>query len=1358
MKILRLGTGWMAAPSPRVGDNPSASVHRRLPSALAICAVIALWPLHAPAQYMFRWEARIAGVGIAQSLYQYLSPAQALRDLRELNHNGLQWQLVYQSEDPLLYYNPFLPMSGYKGPPGTESGSADATCALSCAASSSPGTWLGTKRALNPAALYEYWNCDCQRPVPGGNPPTQIFPMASNAYCGPPGGPVGFSWSHHGGGAYVSYWRTAPEGVCHSAAHGFIRGDGFDARKADNACHMGNPTHPALGSKTHQEPIYQGLGGTGSLDFELYYSTNMYSTSVKTAGWSHTYSRLVAPGGNNQVFVFRPNGYVSRFVLSGSVYVTDADIPDKLVRLGDGGGNTIGWTFTNSTNDEVESYDASGKLASITARDGASRTLVYSNANTPSSIAPSPGLLISVTDAVGRQLALAYDASGRLTTLTDPAGRTYAFAYDANANLTTITWPDTRTRQYVYGNADYANALTGIIDEKGSRYSTYTYGSHGRVTASQHAGGTDSFSYVYNANRSTTVTDPLGTSRTMSFTTVLGNIKPVSVSQPCSNCGGQSASSTTYDANGNTTSKTDFNGKKACYAYDVARNLETARVEGLLAAENCTTSLAAPPSRPDVRKITTTWHATFRLPTTITEPVAGGSRVTTLTYDASGNLLQKSIVAPKNDGTSATVTRTTLWTYATRGRVLTATDPNNRVTTYAYYADNDANYGKRGNLQSVTNSLKHVTQVTSYDNNGRPLTIVDPNGLTTTLTYDPRGRLIERNVGGEVTSYVYDYVGQLTGVVMPDNSTLTYTYDAAHRLTQIQDGLGNKIVYTLDGAGNRTAENVYGISGTLARTRSRVYDSLSRLAQDLGALSQTTVYGYDSNGNVTSVTDPLNHATGNTYDALNRLVQVLGPAAGTTLYGYDAGNNLVQVVDPRGLATNYTYDGLGNLTKQVSPDTGTTASTFDAAGNVLTRTDARGVIATYIIDDLNRATSVVHSRTGTPNETHTFTYDTVTNGKGRLAQVTDTSGVTTWTYTAQGRVANKTQVVGTVTRTVGYRYNGAGQLTSITTPSGQVFGFSYLNNRVVSATVNGTALVSGIVTTPFGSIGAWQWGNGLFTFRDYDRDGRLYRWTFRNGTDILRNDLAFDIGSRITGIADPAAPSRNGAYEYDTLDRLILAQQGSPTAHTYQYTYDAIGNRTTQTADGNTSTLSYAATSNQLVTMVGAVPATYLSGLVSASFRYNNANRLAEVQSGGTLATHAVNALGQRVKKVMGTTTTLFVYDEQGRLLGEYDASGYLVQETVWLENLPIATLRPMGTGTPTPIAIHYVHADHLGTPRAVTRPSDNAIEWRWDNAEPFGNAPPNENPSGLGAFKYNLRFPGQYFDSEIGTSYNLLP
>ena len=64
-------------------------------------------------------------------------------------------------------------------------------------------------------------------------------------------------------------------------------------------------------------------------------------------------------------------------------------------------------------------------------------------------------------------------------------------------------------------------------------------------------------------------------------------------------------------------------------------------------------------------------------------------------------------------------------------------------------------------------------------------------------------------------------------------------------------------------------------------------------------------------------------------------------------------------------------------------------------------------------------------------------------------------------------------------------------------------------------------------------------------------------------------------------------------------------------------------------------------------------------------------------------------------------------------------------------------------------------YADHLGTPRAITRPSDNQKVWEWSNTEPFGNNAPNENPSGLGTFTCNLRFPGQYYDQETGTNYN---
>ena len=44
---------------------------------------------------------------------------------------------------------------------------------------------------------------------------------------------------------------------------------------------------------------------------------------------------------------------------------------------------------------------------------------------------------------------------------------------------------------------------------------------------------------------------------------------------------------------------------------------------------------------------------------------------------------------------------------------------------------------------------------------------------------------------------------------------------------------------------------------------------------------------------------------------------------------------------------------------------------------------------------------------------------------------------------------------------------------------------------------------------------------------------------------------------------------------------------------------------------------------------------------------------------------------------------------------------------------------------------------------------------WKWENSDPFGANLPNENPSGLGAFAFNLRFPGQYYDQEMGTHYN---
>jgi len=67
---------------------------------------------------------------------------------------------------------------------------------------------------------------------------------------------------------------------------------------------------------------------------------------------------------------------------------------------------------------------------------------------------------------------------------------------------------------------------------------------------------------------------------------------------------------------------------------------------------------------------------------------------------------------------------------------------------------------------------------------------------------------------------------------------------------------------------------------------------------------------------------------------------------------------------------------------------------------------------------------------------------------------------------------------------------------------------------------------------------------------------------------------------------------------------------------------------------------------------------------------------------------------------------------------------------------------------------LFFIHTDHLNTPRLVANQQGQTV-WRHDNAEPFGNSPPDENPSSLGAFEFPLRDEGTYFDKETNLVYN---
>ncbi|QYF96050.1 RHS repeat-associated core domain-containing protein [Massilia sp. PAMC28688] len=154
---------------------------------------------------------------------------------------------------------------------------------------------------------------------------------------------------------------------------------------------------------------------------------------------------------------------------------------------------------------------------------------------------------------------------------------------------------------------------------------------------------------------------------------------------------------------------------------------------------------------------------------------------------------------------------------------------------------------------------------------------------------------------------------------------------------------------------------------------------------------------------------------------------------------------------------------------------------------------------------------------------------------------------------------------------------------------------------------------------------------------------------------------------------------------------------------------------------------------------------------------YSDRGRRRTTTAGGATYSYLYNGLDQRVRK-SGPTTVIptgvhnYVYDESGQLLGEYDNNRALIQETVYLGTMSVAVLQ---RNTATQIVVNYVYADHIDTPRVIARASDSKIVWRWDQTDPFGMAQPLENPSSLGAFVYNPRFPGQLYDKESGLHYN---
>jgi YD repeat-containing protein len=795
----------------------------------------------------------------------------------------------------------------------------------------------------------------------------------------------------------------------------------------------------------------------------------------------------------------RPDGAGLSYRLDGTQWQQDPDVNGSLERLADG------WRLRDG-DDNVVRYDYSGRVVSVTDRAGLAQVYGYN----------ARGQLIRVTDAFGRSLEFTYNNFAEIATMTAPGGLVYRYAYvqiDGQRLLDSVTYPDGRVKRYEYISR---GALSAIIDENQTRYARFSYsesGGYTRATSTQHLKAPDEavdrHTLQYVDDSTVRVTGPLGAVTTYQFSAAFGVARVSAIEETCPTCpGGTRRTTRTYDANGNLASVVDFRGSLTCFTHDLGRNLETRRVEGLSGTACPGTAVAG-----ITRTIETAWDSRFRLPIreTVRDSTGTAVRVTETEYDNRANPVLRRISDPVRNRSRAWA-----WTHTysdTVPGVLLESRLNGPRTdvadtwVFAYQPPHNPVMFRRGRLATITNPLGHVTAVIDYDGQGNPMRLLDPNGVEIDLTWDERGRLRTHRIGGStgaITTFDWRPSGELLRVTRPDGSFLESTYDSARRLTGTLDNLGNRAAFTLDAAGNRIREALFGPDGALVRSSDASYDTLGRLSAALGAAGQRTAYTRDAADNITAITGPrstgtLPVVTTRVFDVLDRLRAETDPEGGLSELDYDTLDQLTRLRAPNGAQTLFTLDALGDWLSESGPDRGSLQFTRDGAGNAATVRDARGVVATRSFDALNRLTGITYPTSG---ENVTLVHDAAatgdsscTHGIGRLCRVTDAAGETRYAYDPRGNVTSARRTELGVTYTTSYTWNGADRLASLTLPTAKSFLFQRNTAGevvAISGTVAGAA-VNFLSQTRYDAAGSLREalsGNGVRRTLTRDADGR----------------------------------------------------------------------------------------------------------------------------------------------------------------------------------------------------------------------------------------------------------------------------
>ena len=569
------------------------------------------------------------------------------------------------------------------------------------------------------------------------------------------------------------------------------------------------------------------------------------------------------------------------------------------------------WSYT---------YDGSGNVTAITDPLGHSVSYTYDANGHPATMTDANGHMttysvdasgrtLAVTDATGAKTSYSYDGDGHLTSITDANGHTRTDHYNALGQVDTATDADGHSANYTY---DGVGRVTQVADRNG-QITSFKYDVDGHLV-SQALAGSDVNTYTYDPLGELTGASNANVTETMTY-----------------NAGGELTSASTAPAAGSTAPSVSLS-----YTYDANGNRLTM------------TGVPTAASSPNVTEYS--YNAVDRL-STITDPAGGTSTFgysplvqltslrrpngvnDTLSYDGAGNLSSRASAqgattrssaaysySPTNFRTSLTdPSGTSAYGYDAANQLTSATHPSSGPPAESYSYDpagnrsssatqplgsfsydssdrltSDANftytYDNEGNL--IAKRDKATAATTTYDWNAahQLLAVHQPNGTVTSYRYDPFGRRIEINAGGQITRYAYDAGNVLYQYDAGNNLVASYTTGLGQDSPLETQRGGATYYYLQDGSGSTSA---------LTNASGAVVDS----------------YTYDAFGNQTStgtVPNPFTY-TGREYDRSTGLyyyrARYYDPTTGRFLsedpllalnpYVY-TDNNPTNLVDPSG--------------------------------------------------------------------------------------------------------------------------------------------------------------------------------------------------------------------------------------------------------------------------------------------------------------------------------------------------------------------------------------------------------------------------------------------------------------------------